>query len=112
MLLLLSQDEMVQDGLNKEGENLQALLKLLEKPVLSDVIIKCSKKAAGNKDEVKFDLNASRKKTETVIFKNLLSLKSSNSTTKTTVFVDEISNEKSSKTQNLNTSIEELFSDD
>ncbi len=109
--LLLSQDEMVKDGLSKEGENLQGLLKLLDKPVLSDVIINCSKKA-GNSDVVKFDLNMSRKKTETIIFKNILSLKSSSSNTKTTVFVDEMSSEKNNKSQNLNNSIEEFFNDD
>lgn len=110
--LLLSQDEMIKDGLSKEGENLQGLLKLLDKPVLSEVIIKCSKKAASNSSEVKFDLNLSRKKTETVIFKNILSLKSSNLNTNTNVFVDEVSNEKSNKAQCLNNSMEEFFNDE
>lgn len=110
--MLLSQDEILQDGLNKEGGHIHGLLKLLDKPVLSDIIIKCSKKATVNKDEVKFDLSMSRKKTESMIFKNNLSMRSSSTNSKTNVFVDEISNEKNNKTQNLNNSIEEFFNDE
>ncbi len=110
--MLLSQDEMIQDGFSKEGGHIHGLLKLLDKPVLSDVVIKCSKKATGNKDEVRFDLSMSRKKTESMIFKNNLSMRSSSTNSKTNVFVDEISNEKNNKAQNLNSSIEEFFNDE
>ena len=112
VLPLSSQNEMVEETNNQVGK-IESLLKLLDKPVLSDVVIKCSKKASKKKDEVRFDLNLSRKKTESIIFRNTLSMRSSNSNTKTTVFVDEISDEKNSKsTQNLNNSIEEFFNDD
>lgn len=109
------QDEIEKDDNNimnieEKGDTFHSLLDRLNKPVLWEEIIRCSKIAGKIDEKGEVNLFDIRKKTEVIIRKSTISLKACLSDKQQPIQIDEILQEK--KEINLNNSLEEIFSEE